>query len=72
MSLSKEDVELGKALASSTVGRWWLSRTQTEFDKTIKTLLYADKQEVEVLRGKARALFEQLKEVDDCVKTEIK
>ena len=72
MSLSREDVELGKTLASSTVGRWWLARIEAEYNTTVATLLYADKQEVEVLRGKARALHEQLKEVASCVNTELK
>lgn len=68
MGWSKEQVETTQRVFASREGQAFFGfALQQEYDKTVIALLYASRDEAEVLRGKARALYEQMKQIHDCV-----
>ena len=68
MALSHADVKLVEELVASKVGKWYIARLQKDYDDTIRLLLFCPSDEVEVYRGKARSLFEQIQELNRCVR----
>lgn len=68
MGLSREQVETTQRVFATSEGKAFFGfALQEEYDKTIIALLYAPRDEVETLRGKARALYETMKKIHDCV-----
>ena len=67
MKISAEELEDISALAVSRGGKVWFNKVSEEFQRTVEALIYAEPKEVEVLRGKARALHEQITQVQKCV-----
>jgi hypothetical protein len=68
MGLSQEQVETTQRVFASSEGKAYFGfALQAEYDKTVIALLYAPRDEAEILRGKARALYEQMKQIHDCV-----
>jgi hypothetical protein len=67
MGLPAEHMENFQRVFSASEGKLYAQHLQQEYDKTVVAMLYAPQDEVEVLRGKARALYEQLKFIHECV-----
>lgn len=68
MSLSKEQAESLMRLSEHPDGRAFLKQMADDFDKAMRTLLYAKAEDLATAQGHARALHEQLKKLEDAQK----
>jgi hypothetical protein len=67
LKLTPEEIDAIASLAVSKGGKVWFGKISADFQTTVEKMLYAPKDDVEVLRGKARALHEQITDLQKCV-----